>query len=297
MAVGVSPVAKGNDGNYLQHCVEVEAAVHLAKAASNRKLHIALTHGMEPFEQLGEPGGNCCLLYSVLCEAAGEPKCNEREIVKAYRASWRSQTYRPDIATLCADLRTEKHYPNSAELLHTVVEKDQLSGGITECNKAKHRELDAAWVGSTIVVAPSSWRKQLEPGDALHCPDRLDVPWLFSMDPMSYRENGDNDDGYLHRSDLDLLVPALRRYVGSGQPGIASLFVYGAGGRRKNTENTQCQFRAFMRELAGCLSIRPHFYAVVHRGGKLNLAGLLFSNEKLAEGFDPPNIEPWHVDV
>lgn len=28
----ISPLAKGNDGNYLQHCVEVEAAVRLRQA-------------------------------------------------------------------------------------------------------------------------------------------------------------------------------------------------------------------------------------------------------------------------
>ena len=91
-------MAKGNDGNYLQHCVEVEAAVRLARAGPNRRLHVALTHGMAPFEQIGEPNGNAYrLLYGALCEAAGEPKCCEREIVKAYRASWMSQGYRPDL--------------------------------------------------------------------------------------------------------------------------------------------------------------------------------------------------------
>jgi len=43
-------MAKGNDGNYLQHCIEVEAAVRLAEMDAAGRLHIALTHGMRPFE-------------------------------------------------------------------------------------------------------------------------------------------------------------------------------------------------------------------------------------------------------
>ena len=58
-------MAKGNDGNYLQHCVEVEAAVQLAQASADGRLHVALTHGMAPFEQIDEPKGNVhCLLIA-----------------------------------------------------------------------------------------------------------------------------------------------------------------------------------------------------------------------------------------
>ena len=49
------------------------------------------------------------LLHGALAEAASEPKCNERKIVKAYRASWRSQAYRPDIANLFDEMKTGKH--------------------------------------------------------------------------------------------------------------------------------------------------------------------------------------------
>ena len=285
----MSPLAKGNNGNYLQHCVEVEAAVRLAQAGPNRRLHVALTHGMEPFEQIGEPNGNCYgLLYDALCEAAGEPKCNEREIVKAYRASWMSQAYRPDIANLFDELKTGKHYPNSAELLRVVIGANRLCGGITEQDKAKHKELAAAWTDSGIVVARSSWRKQLSPDGALSCPDHLDAPWLFSMDPMTYTENGNNDDANLHRSDLDLLARALERYVGSGQPGIASLFVYSVGSQGKNGQR---QFWAFMDKLAEQLALRTLSYWTTHQGGNLNLVGLLLSDAQLAVGFDPPNVE------
>ena len=282
-------MAKGNDGNYLQHCVEVEAAVRLARSGPDGRLHAALTHGMEPFEQIGKPKRNARrLLYGALREAAGGAKCNEREIVKAYRATWMSQGYRPDIAKLFKELKSEKHYPNSAELLRVVIGTDHLSGGITERDEAKHSALAEAWTGSGIVVARCSWRKQLDPHGALGCPDDLDAPWLFSMDPKTYTENSDNDDSKLHRSDLGLLERALERYVGSGQPGIASLFVYSVGSQNKNR---QCQFWAFVDDLAERLGLQTLSYWVAHQGGNLNLAGLLFSDEKLAVGFDPPNIE------
>ncbi len=132
-------MAKGNDGNYLQHCVEVEAALRLTQAAPGKGLHIALTHGMKPFEYLDKPKNAYRLLYHALCEAAREPKCNEREIVKAYRKSWeRIKCCRPNIVNLFEELKTNECYPNSAELFRAVIGKDRLSGGITERCSTKH---------------------------------------------------------------------------------------------------------------------------------------------------------------
>lgn len=243
---------------------------------------------MEPFEQIYEPSGNAHrLLYGALREAAAEPQRNEREIVKAYRASWKLQEYQPDIANLFKELKSEKHYPNSAELLRAFIGTDRLSGGITELDEAKHKELAAAWAGSGIDVARSSWRKELGRDGALNCPNRLNAPWLFSMDPMTYSENSEDDDVNLHCSDLDLLAPTLERYVGSGQPGIASLFVYSVGNQG---ENRQHQFWAFMDALAGCLSVQTLSFWVPHRGGNRNLAGLLFSEIEICDGFIPPKI-------
>jgi hypothetical protein len=48
-------MAKGNDGNYLQHSIEVDAAVRLAGTDPFGRLHIALTHGIAPFEPSEEP--------------------------------------------------------------------------------------------------------------------------------------------------------------------------------------------------------------------------------------------------
>ena len=42
-------MAKGNDGNLLQHTIEVETASWLT--AKSKKLHVVITHGMAPFEE------------------------------------------------------------------------------------------------------------------------------------------------------------------------------------------------------------------------------------------------------
>lgn len=105
--------------------------------------------------------------------------------------------------------------------------EDKLSGGITECDHRKHKKLVDAWRGSSVVPVRSSWRKQIYPGGILACPADLRTPWLFTMDPMTYSENGEMDDDKLHKCDIKRLSPVLSGYVRSGKPGIAALFVYG----------------------------------------------------------------------
>lgn len=82
-------VAKGNDGNYLQHSVEVAVALHLAKMSTQGALHLALTHGMAPFEPCGGlPNGQTRgRLHEALQAAQNPPTCGEPPIVAAYRAT------------------------------------------------------------------------------------------------------------------------------------------------------------------------------------------------------------------
>ena len=106
---------------------------------------------------------------------------------------------------------------------------------------------------------------------------------------MTYRENGCNDDDNLYRADSCRLEDTLRQYFRSGQPGIACLFVYNMG---LQGNNPQQQFWAFMGDLARRLGMHTGSYWVAHRGGNLNLAGLLFSTIELCFGFVPPTIKP-----
>ena len=209
-------MAKGNDGNYLQHCIEVEAAVRLSHSQMNAegRLHIALAHGMAPFEQFEKLklGQARCKLLRALKDSNQQQQSKERAVVAAYRKTEASS----------------EHYPNTAELLRAVVGLDKLVGGITEIDCRKFEELAEAWSRTSVIPARSSWRKELGTGGTLTCPNNLEIPWLFTMDPMTYSEKDDKDDDKLHRSDIAILSDALSRYFDSGRAGIVALFVYRA---------------------------------------------------------------------
>lgn len=264
-------VAKGNDGNYLQHCIEIEAAARLAQTDAQGRLHIAFTHGMKPFEKLDPNESTRSLLYDALEESAREtPQSNECLLVKAYRLAGASK----------------ERYPNSAALLRTFMGKGKLKGGITEVDCKKYETLADFWSGTNVDVACSSWRGQLYADRVLACPSTLDVPWIFSMDPMTYSEVGCEDDAKLHRFDIGLLSSAIGRYIESGQPGIAAIFVYGV------QQNNAKFFWEFMDDLSTQLGVYTCSFWVPHRGGNRNLAGLLFSEFELSLGFAPPKLKP-----
>ena len=46
-------MAKGNDGNFLQHSIETAVGYQLSRLAADRELHLSITHGMAPFEACG----------------------------------------------------------------------------------------------------------------------------------------------------------------------------------------------------------------------------------------------------
>ena len=262
-------MAKGNDGNYLQHCVEVEAAARLSEMDAQRRVRIALTHGMEPYEPFDPktPGQSRKLIENALEEARGPRRLDERRIVAAYRETKASK----------------ENYPNSANLLRAVVGVEKLSGGITESHPVKHAKLAHAWRETAVNTACSSWRRQLEAGGILTCPADLQTPWLFTMDPMTYSEMpGSEDSDKLHKCDIDLLSEALIRYLAIGKPGIAVFFVYGV------QPTKQPVFWKFMDDLAERVGAEPRSYWLTHQGGNRNLAGLISSDAEILDGFSPP---------
>lgn len=266
-------MAKGNDGNYLQHCVETLAATQLLDVSATQRLHIAITHGMKPFESFDNPKGHVKheLLFSALERSGRSPRPNELALVTAYRR---------------AEASAER-YPNTAELLRTIVGRNQLYGGITETDSHKFKALECAWVDSNVRPVCNSWRLELRAGGVLACPDWLDIPWLFTMDPMTYVESGAGDDDKLHKTDLGKLSEALVRYFKTGQPGIAALFVYSVGSQGNNPQR---QFWNFVQDLAARIKkglTTPHDVFVAqfwlpHNGGNHNLAGLLHTGIDLS---------------
>lgn len=256
-------MAKGNDGNYLQHCIEVEVAKHLAVTDPDGRLHVALTHGMAPFEKLDKTNDSVkkYLLCKVL-KATKESQNEEPLLVRAYR----------DVGA------SADKYPNTAALLRTVIGVDKLSGGITETNSKKCKSLVNSWNETNVRVSSKSWRKQLDQDKdgVLVCPDKLKSSWLFSMDPMSYKENDSKDDGYLHHSDSCLLKPLLQKYFDSGKLGVACFFVYNMN------KDQQCKFWSFINEIAEHIEVAKVFYGVPHTHNlkKFNIAGLLYNDQR-----------------
>jgi hypothetical protein len=207
-------MAAGNDGNLLQHWVEADLAARLLGADTRRPLHVVLTHGMSPFEKFKERKTGFKRLDGWLAVAelarANLPP-NLPAVVRAY-------------ATCAA---SADHYPNSAEVLAALVGRENLRGVVTEYEQAKVADLNSAWSGHSLRVLPGSWRK-----NRAHyaCPKSLAVPWLLSMDPMTFLPDPDDgpspDDANLRPSDLKLVGPVLKQYLGSGQRGAAVIFCF-----------------------------------------------------------------------
>lgn len=260
-------MAKGNDGNYFQHSIEVAAAVRLASTDPARRLHIALAHGMAPFETCDSPppGQSRSLLERALSDSYRPRQGSEPPIVSAYRATG---------ATL-------RRYPNSAELLRSAIGAGRLCGGITEVDCEKHTQLADAWAGSELVTANTSWRLQVGPNGILTCPTGLTRPWLLTLDPMTYREDGYADDNNVYRADLDRLSSALMGFVASGRPGLAALFVYAVKPEGRPL------FWNFIDALANCVSATVLCCWHTHQGGNRNLAGLIYSRFEPSPDFLP----------
>lgn len=263
-------MAKGNDGNYLQHSVEVAVGLHLAHAFGYRMLHVALTHGMKPFElcDAPPPGQAKYQLYNAL-KAARKPETrNEPRIIAAYRSTRASL----------------QHYPNSAELLAAVIGRDRLSGGITERDPLKYAELRAAWVGTSVEPINASWRDEASPQGVHWSPASLRVPWLFSADPMTYRENGELDDDKLYRADLPRLAAVLDGYARQQVAGIATIFVYAV------KPQVRPQFWDFADDLGAETGATIESSWIAHQGGNRNLAAVLCFRCTLPSNWPPPGV-------
>lgn len=263
-------MAKGNDGNYFQHSIEVAAAVQLAATDSAGRLHVVLAHGVAPFEPCEESriGQARSTLERTLSLSYRPAETKELPIVTAYRATG----------------ATFKRYPNSAELFRHVVGAAKLSGGIAEVDRSKYEQLANAWKDSLVVPINASWRSQLGHGGVLACPAALEKPWLFTLDPMTYREDGETDDNNLYRADLTPLSATLQHFVQSGKPGVAALFVYAV------RPDVRPLFWGFASDLASRVGVTLISCWMAHQGGNRNLAALFCSAFEFGTDFPPSGI-------
>ena len=256
-------MAKGNDGNLLQHGLDTAIAAHLSRQSRTGRVHIALTHGMAPFETCGIlPDGQARSQLSHALEAARLPAGpDDLDVIAAYRRTGASL----------------ERYPNSGELLAAIAGRKRLSGAITEVDAEKSAALRNAWSESAVRTVNSSWRDELEGGAALACPPSLASPWLFSMDPMTFREDGSANDAYLYGADASRLSQTLRAFADSGQPGMATIFVYSVN------PNVAPSFFAFVRIVAERSGLTESYFWAVHQGARRNIAAVLRSGVIMPE--------------
>jgi hypothetical protein len=269
-------VAKGNDGHYLQHSVEIAAAVRLASLSADRRIHILLTHGMAPFESCDIPAASQQrkLFYGALEDATKRPRPREPSLVTAYRATDASL----------------QRYPNSAGLIASIIGRDRLTGEITEVDPKKHRQLKLAWSGSNVAAIKGSWRSWLtsDSTQSVSCVS----PWLLSMDPMTYIDNecGDAADGNIYRDDRGRIAAIIDRLVGCNVPGIATIFSY------RVSKHARPGFWAFVDGIADDTGAAVVSCWLPHQGGNRNLAALLCSGLRLAPDWLPVNLRRGRYD-
>lgn len=256
-------MARGNDGNLLQHTVESALTARLVAGSNTRGLCFTCTHSMGPFEPI-EPGAEDRKRRFkkwwqwALTEAPAGTDKTEPAVLRAYRSCRRVET----------DL-----YPNSAEIVSASVGRERLRGSLVECDQRKHQALAERWRKTGVRTICGSWRDQL---DHLTAPENLDRPWLFTMDPMSF---GDGRPDRLLSSDFQILLGPVKSWIVSKQPGVFCVFCYSMDAARVNA---YCEA---MRNFRKCLDV-PDLHVAFARvglGGIAHVGALVSLDKDLAE--------------
>lgn len=202
-------MAKGNDGNLLQHAVEVAVADYLMARPGAESVHLVCTHAMAPFEQLTEDPASkaACRLRGRLALAQLEERSSSL-LVEAFQAVRASPA----------------HYPNTCVLVEALATKRtcHLSGVLLDANKQNAADLQTAFPGMTVI--PDDWRNHLESisGQAAEA-----CCWLVSMDPYKFTLGSHDDPGVLDAADVASLQSVLTSYTQNNAPGALLIFVYG----------------------------------------------------------------------
>lgn len=203
-------MARGNDGNLLQHTVEAKIATELA--GQGQGLYLVCTHAMAPFERL-------------------RPR-NEEYVRGRMRFDWwwaraaneaLLQAEEPPVLVGYRNCRQQNHdlYPNTGQIISALLGRDHVNGVLVEYDQCTFDQLMRWSLGGCLKPVRGSWRARL---NDIQAPS-LDYPWLFTMDPMTFTQ-ADLDDDKLHPADLDRLVAPVRSFLQSGQRGVFAAFCY-----------------------------------------------------------------------
>jgi hypothetical protein len=167
---------------------------------------------------------------------------------------------------------SREHYPNTGELLASLLSRERISGGIAEVIPEKCTSLCDAWSGTLVKPVNVSWRDAVRKGEPLTAPEDLAKPWLVSLDPMTFSVAGFENDDKLHEADMALLIEFIGAFVETGRPGVALIFVYAM------RPPARPKFWDFAERIAE--ATETDFYPCWrrHQGGNLNLVAQLYRN-------------------
>jgi hypothetical protein len=262
-------MARGNDGNLIQHTIESDLAAHLSASDSLNRLWLTCTHSMEPFAPIQhgrferaarrrrfEYWWQCALLDD---EAGPEPN---PPVLRAYRH--------------CRQIDRDR-YPNSAEIVSALIGRQQLAGTLVELKDVNYQALIERWNGTAVTIKPGSWRQELTD---LAAPSELDRPWLFTMDPFTYSEELEHSNGSLYPGDFHRLRAPVRSWLINEQPGVFCAFCYSL------TLNRYGAYRRASQSFCNDLNI-PNLhlgFVDVKSGSRTHLGVLISCDKQLVEG-------------
>jgi len=244
-------MAIGNNGNILQHWVELEAAQALLAEGGAAGVRCVFTHGMAPFERFEHPLPD------------NEPKT--RVMSRALRMGERlrqgglPREGQPVLFQAIAELDVSpQHYPNSAILLDWLTRTRSAGLRMTVCEvtAAAQEGLKKQWSteedDARVKVVCGSWRQALQDG-ALAPRGPAGWPWLVSMDPYTFdpAPNGPASNlASVSAGDIDSLKSLLGPLLES-TPGLFALFCYSM------SEALRRKFQNVVRDFAAALPGAP----------------------------------------
>lgn len=259
-------MAKGNNGNYLQHSIEVANASFLQPLNKKQSIHISLTHGMAPYE---------------LCDHCDIEFLHTRRLLQIAFDSIQTELPEGTHSILHAYRRTNasfENYPNTGELLAAIIGRDHLFGTIAEVDEKKCQQLKNIWINTNVSIFNKDWRYGVNVDSRPLCaPEGLNIPWLFSMDPniFSTAEKIDPKNNkifsYINESDIGFISKILNSFSNSKQPGIATIFSYGQ-------QNSIEPFRKFATSISKDTNGNIAFYRVLLRGGNRPIGAVIYYN-------------------
>ena len=259
-------MAKGNNGNYLQHAIEVANASFLQQYNKEKSIHISLTHGMAPYEP---------------CDHCADKDLHMRHLLQTAFDSIQTELPKSAHSILHAYKKINanfENYPSTGELLAAIIGRDHLFGTIAEVEEKKCQQLKNIWMNTNVNIFNRDWRGGILVDPRPLCaPEGLNIPWLFSMDPniFSTAEKIDtkNDKifSYINESDIGFISKILNSFSNSKQPGIATIFSYGQ-------QNSIEPFRKFATSISKDTNGNIAFYRVTLRGGNRPIGAVIYYN-------------------